>query len=144
MYYNTSDIDQQDLIKNLQNFNYQNWLTQYSQNPLLNSQIFCQSVTNIIETGYIFQKSPKNIWLLKDNQNCPSHWLNGMPRMKKLFEAVLTKNEQANLQPILIKVRLGASLSQFLLLITSKSYGFLETQKMFSKKVIYLPEGHDY
>ena len=39
--------------------------------------------------------------LLKDTQNSPSPWLNVVPSLSKIFQAVVARNDQANLQQAL-------------------------------------------
>ena len=39
--------------------------------------------------------------LLKDTQNSPSPWFNVVPSLSKIFQAVVARNDQANLQPAL-------------------------------------------
>ena len=62
---------------------------------------------------YFHQKVPQR-WLicLKTPKIAPAHWLNAVPR--KLFEAVMSIKEQANLQPILNKEEDGVRLTNFL------------------------------
>ena len=49
-------------------------------------------------------KSPKQMLdLLEDTQNSSSPWLNVVPRLEKLCQAVVVRNDQTNLQPILNK-----------------------------------------
>ena len=58
-------------------------------------------MTKIIETRYIFIKSPqKYLTCLKTTKISPPPWLNIVPSLKKLSQAVL--NEQ-NLQPKIYK-----------------------------------------
>ena len=47
--------------------------------------------------------------LLKDTQNIPSLWFNVVPSCAKLCQAVVARNDQANLQPTLNKGRRSAS-----------------------------------
>ena len=99
-YCKTCDTDQQDfIIKSLQSFNYQKWFTQYSQNSLIKRANFLPNSDKHYRDSLYFQKSPNCFWLLKYNRNCPSQWFNVVRNMRKLFE-VVTKNKQANLQPI--------------------------------------------
>ena len=49
----------------------------------------------------------------KDTQNIPSPWFNDFPSLEKVCQAVVAKNEQANLQPTLNKGADGASLIIF-------------------------------
>ena len=84
-----------------------------------------QSVTKIIETRYIFIKKilKKYLTCLKQgglNRTCskipkipPPPWHSIAPGLKKLCQAVLVRNEQANLQPTLNKGAGGASLTIF-------------------------------
>ena len=47
--------------------------------------------------------------MLKDTQNSSSVWLNVVPSLEKLYQAVAARNEQVNLQPTLNKCAGGAS-----------------------------------
>ena len=51
--------------------------------------------------------------LLKDTQNSPSSWFNVVPSLEKLCQAVVARNDKANLQPTLNKGTEGASLTIF-------------------------------
>ena len=51
--------------------------------------------------------------LLKDAQKCLSPWFNVVPRLEKLCQAVVAKNNQEKLQPTLNKGAGGTSLTIF-------------------------------
>ena len=51
--------------------------------------------------------------LLKDTQNFPSAWFNVVSSLLKLCQAVVARNDQANLQPTLYEGARGASLTIF-------------------------------
>ena len=51
--------------------------------------------------------------LLKDTLNSLSLWFNVVPSLEKLFQAVVSRNEQVNLQPTLNNWAGDASLTIF-------------------------------
>ena len=51
--------------------------------------------------------------MFKDTQNSPSSQFNAAPSLKKLYQAVVARNDQANLQPTLNKKVGGSSLTIF-------------------------------
>ena len=51
--------------------------------------------------------------LLKYTQNSNSPWFNAVPSLEELCQAVVARNDQANLQPTLNKGAAGASLTIF-------------------------------
>ena len=59
------------------------------------------------------KKSKKMLDLLKDTQNSISPWLNVVASLENLCQAVVARNGQANLQPILNREAVGASLTIF-------------------------------
>ena len=66
--------------------------------------------------------------LLKDTQKSPSPWFNVVPRLEKLCQAVVARNNQEKLQPTLNKEAGGASLTVFVKKIEK---GFSKTQNFF-------------
>ena len=89
-------------------------------------------------------KSPKKMLdLLKDAQKCLSPWFNVVPRLEKLCQAVVAKNNQEKLQPTLNKGAGGTSLTIF---VKKMEKGFSKTQNFFFfffwKIGLYL--GEDY
>ena len=76
--------------------------------------------------------------MLKDTQNSPSLWFNVVQSLENLYQAVVARNDLANLQSTLNKGAGGTSLTIFVadclqnLKIFEK--GFLKTQKFFLKK----------
>ena len=81
----------------------------------LNSPILWQSVTKyIIETRYIFIKSPKTTFdFLKFTQKSTLPRFNVVTTLKKICQALLARIEQANLQRTLNKGAGDASLTIF-------------------------------
>ena len=51
--------------------------------------------------------------LLKYTQNSPSPWFNAVPSLEELCQAVVARNDQANLQPALNKEAGGTNLTIF-------------------------------
>ena len=73
-------------------------------------------MTKVIETHYIFMKIPKKMSdMLKDTQNSPSPLFHVVSSLEKLFQAAVSRNGRANLQPTLNKGGSGAS---FTILVT--------------------------
>ena len=66
--------------------------------------------------------------LLKDAQKCLSPWFNVVPRLEKLCQAVVAKNNQEKLQPTLNKGAGGTSLTIF---VKKMEKGFSKTQNFF-------------
>ena len=76
---------------------------------------FCdnQSQKLLRLTIFSWNKPKKILDLLKDTQNFPYPWFNVVPSLEKLCQAVVTMNDQRNLQPTLNKTARGASLTIF-------------------------------
>ena len=66
--------------------------------------------------------------LLKDTQKSPSPWFNVVPRLEKLCQAVVARNNQEKLQPTLNKEAGGTSLTVFVKKIEK---GFSKTHNFF-------------
>ena len=79
-----------------------------------NSPILWQSVTKIIEKIFLRKSSKKNVRFAQRYPEFPSSWFNVVPSLEKLYQAVLVRNDQVNLQPTLNKGAGDASLTIFL------------------------------
>ena len=76
---------------------------------------FCNNQSQKLLKKYFYEKVLKKMLdLLKDTQNSPSSWFNVVPSLEKLYQAVLVRNDQVNLQPTLNKGAGDASLTIFL------------------------------
>ena len=77
---------------------------------------FCNNQSQKLLRLTIFSwKSPNKVLdLLKGTQNFPSPWFNVVPSLGKLCQALLARNDQANLQPTLNKEAGGAILTIFM------------------------------
>ena len=75
---------------------------------------FCKNQSQKLLKKYFYEKVLKKMLdLLKDTQNSPSSWFNVVPSLEKLYQAVLVRNDQVNLQPTMNKGAGGASLTIF-------------------------------
>ena len=76
---------------------------------------FCenQSQKLLRLTIFLWKSSKKMLDSLKNTQNAPSPWFIVVPSLEKRCEAVVLRNDQANLQPTLNKAA-GVQVSLFM------------------------------